>query len=117
MLLSILISHVQHYPELQPMSLTQVTSFLSVCTRLRRHIDILQPAELSREESAPDVLPPSIIEFLAAYLGATETAVRRLWDVLKGVAWAEPSPEERQREEFSLFEHHGHPAGLSMFTL
>lgn len=113
MLLHSLLMHAELHEELQRVSLTQISSFLSVCTRLRRHIDILQPANSSVTDAAPAMLPPSITGFLANYLGAPVVTIGLLWDVLKDLAWAEPTEDERFKEDACLFEHHGHPIGLS----
>lgn len=117
MLLSTLLEFAKPLTELQSISLAQLISFLSVCTRLRRTIDLLQPqsAPGSQTASAPPTLPPDIVDFLSNHLQLPSSTVTSLWGVMKDSVWVELTPEERMKEEEALFDENGNARGISAY--
>lgn len=118
MLLMNLLQLVEPFPELQALTLAQLMSFLSVCTRLRRTIDLFQPttAPGSEAASAPQTLPLDIVTFLRNHIGATASTVTALWNVMKETVWVELTQEERNSEEGRLFEEYGNAQGISEYS-
>ncbi|KIK35919.1 hypothetical protein CY34DRAFT_95289 [Suillus luteus UH-Slu-Lm8-n1] len=76
--------------------------------------DILQPQPHTISVLiAPEILPPSINEFLAERFVISEDAVDVLWDILKDLVWILPTAGEAADEEEETFKLYGHKRGIS----
>jgi len=101
----------QPHPTLHSLTVEQVYSFLTRASQVKR--DILQPQPLTvQHNAAPDILPPSIVLFLSKSVLITPAGVQQLWDALKDVAWAFPTPTEQHVADEKAFETHGHEHGI-----
>ncbi|KAG2029612.1 hypothetical protein BDR03DRAFT_880340, partial [Suillus americanus] len=80
--------------------------------------DILQPQPQRISVScAPDVLPDSVMKFLATSLDMSSDAVDNLWYIVKDVVWELPMSAETSTEDEVAFKLHGHELGLVGHTL
>ena len=85
-LLDILKALSQH-TILKAISPSQLLIFLTQASALKRHIVLAQPAG-EPTDSAPQILPPLVREFLAKGTGIALHAVQDAWDILRHHAWA-----------------------------
>ncbi|KAF8059881.1 hypothetical protein FPV67DRAFT_1453519 [Lyophyllum atratum] len=106
------LSQLGSHPILCGLTLDQVITFIRLTSSLKR--DILQPQPLhqSDENHAPDILPPSVAEFLSRAVGIPSDCIADSWDILKHHVWS-ASPTSRRREDYDLFEEHGRALGLN----
>ena len=75
-------SALSHHPELIYMSHTTLTRLFLCLSMLKNDILLPQPRIVS-VTSAPDVLPPSITEFISTSFVISQDAVGVLWDMSK----------------------------------
>jgi len=78
---------------------------------LKDDILLPQPHTVS-VTSAPDVLPPSITEFISTSFDISQDAVGVLWDTVKDIVWVLPTESEEVEEVEALFQHHGQDRGI-----
>ncbi|KAG2366724.1 hypothetical protein BDR07DRAFT_1479946 [Suillus spraguei] len=70
--------------------------------------DIMQPQPHTISVLiVPDILPPSINEFLAERVAISEDAVDVLWDIVKDLVWMLPTTGEAATEEDKIFRLYG----------
>ncbi|KAF8440234.1 hypothetical protein L210DRAFT_3356287, partial [Boletus edulis BED1] len=81
------------------------TSHLSSMTHCLKD-NILQPQPHSISVlCTPEVLPPSITRFLAAYLDISIDNIAILWSMVGDLVWSLPTPEEADALEEDAFQH------------
>jgi hypothetical protein len=102
---------LSHHPELVDMSYVTLTRFLHCASMLKDDILLPQPHTVP-VTSAPDILPPSITEFLSKSFDIPHGAVGVLWDTVKDVVWALPTESEEDEVIQALFQHHGQDRGI-----
>jgi hypothetical protein len=85
--LSGVLKSLSYHPVLQDLSITQLLTFLTQSSSLKRHIILAQPAG-EPTGNAPQILPPLVREFLANSTGIALQAIQDAWDILKDHAWA-----------------------------
>ncbi|KAF8168554.1 hypothetical protein B0H34DRAFT_779819 [Crassisporium funariophilum] len=66
--------------------------------------------------TAPDALPPTIVQFLSDSVGIAESAVETCWDLLKDDIWQLPETPLTEQEE-TAFRNYGWKCGLTLLTL
>jgi len=91
--------------------LETVIRFISLASKLKNDILLVQPARVSATEP-PEVLPPTIVAFLASTCEMPPADVRHCWDALKGTVWNRPNLLLDQSE--GAFAAHGISRGLCM---
>ncbi|KAJ7864379.1 hypothetical protein B0H13DRAFT_2353697 [Mycena leptocephala] len=103
-------------PVFQVLTLTQTITFIRLLSLLKDDMILMQPYYILTRE-APLVLPVSITAFVAESTGIHIDAIMGFWDILKEDMWASPTPEQKNQDNESLFEHHGWSQGISMACL
>ncbi|KAF8426821.1 hypothetical protein L210DRAFT_987136 [Boletus edulis BED1] len=111
-----LLAAVEHHPAVASLPFSTLLTFLRCAHRLKD--DILQPQPHSISVlCAPEVLPPSITHFLAAYLDISIDDIAILWSMVGDLVWSLPTPEEADMLEEDAFRRYGHPHGITRRTL
>ena len=100
---------------LSNLTLHQIFSFITLISRLKDDIILTQPAHMSAS-TAPAVLPPAIVDFIASCCNLTEGDVDRIWEVLRDTIWHQ-AHNYRQEDTMAAFTEHGHEHGLTFYTL
>ncbi|KAG1892818.1 hypothetical protein F4604DRAFT_1913513 [Suillus subluteus] len=67
--------------------------------------------------AAPDILPPSITNFLSDVVTISPESVDALWDITKDLAWVLPTVDEARADEETAFRLYGHQRGITSHTL
>lgn len=93
-----MIDMLQTSVSLNHLSIGQVMSFITRASSVKLDIQLVQPAQ-SDHSVAPDVLPPSVAEFLSESVGIPLEHVQECWDLLKGVVWEMPTAQETKATE------------------
>ncbi|KAG6375794.1 hypothetical protein JVT61DRAFT_2647 [Boletus reticuloceps] len=107
-----LLTAIEHHPVVASLPFSTLLTFLRCAHRLKD--DILQPQPHSISVlCAPEVLPPSITCFLAAFLDISIDDIAILWSVVSDIVWSLPTPEEADALEEDAFRRYGHPHGIS----
>ncbi len=113
--LDAIFARLQARPALrQRLDMADILGFIALTTRVCRDIDLAQPIHISAEPGPPLILPPTIVDFLAAGLNLSTEEVEECWAVLKEVVWDAPGPEQSVRLAETVFEVHGHASGIGM---
>ncbi|KAG2152954.1 hypothetical protein DEU56DRAFT_850012, partial [Suillus clintonianus] len=107
-----LFSAMQQHDQLAIMPFLDLTTFLRCASLLKDDILQSQPHTVS-VLIAPDVLPPSVNEFLAERFAFSEDTVDVLWDIVKDLVWMLPTAGEAADEEEEIFRLYGHKRGIS----
>lgn len=109
--IAIILLRLATHPLLQSLTLEQVTTFVQLGSLLKR--DIQQPQPVSQTgATAPDVLPPSVSQFLANAVGIPLECMDYCWDVLKDEVWESLEMPATTHDE-DLFRLYGWKVGLS----
>jgi hypothetical protein len=111
--IDILLKQLRDRDVLQYLSLGKIIAFISWASALKR--DIMQPQSLAAR--APDILLPSVSEFLSDSLDIPPLYMTECWEIFKGVVWDHPSAEKLKRADKEAFKVHGQKRGLSKFML
>jgi hypothetical protein len=109
--LATILSGILSHPQLLKLSFNQVTNFVSQMSLLKCDIMHTQPLGVP-SNIAPDVLPCTIVQFLALSLAMNAEDVLACWDVFKDCIWSLPSDVEQQNLRREAFEVYGHPLGI-----
>ncbi|KAL0959502.1 hypothetical protein HGRIS_011212 [Hohenbuehelia grisea] len=99
--------------------LPQLFCFISIATRLKPHILLVQHHKHS-PDTPPSFLSRSIIDFLAASSGMKAEEVEKCWSALKDVIWAESRFMQSIQDDGALekvFQEHGIARGFRMLEL
>jgi hypothetical protein len=110
--LSDILKSLSQHPVLQDLSISQLLTFLTQSSALKRHIILAQPAGEPTGD-APPILPPLVREFLANGTGIALHAVQDAWDILKDHAWAMPQLADCVAKEKEAFRRFGWSNGFS----
>lgn len=103
---------MQQHEQLAAMPFLDLMAFLRCASLLKD--DILQPQPHTISVLiAPEILPPSINEFLAERFVISEDAVDVLWDILKDLVWILPTAGEAADDDEETFKLYGHKRGIS----
>ncbi|KAG2117880.1 uncharacterized protein F5147DRAFT_566783 [Suillus discolor] len=98
---------MQQHSELITMSYIDLGQFLRCASLLKD--DIIQPQPYTVSiTAAPDILPPSITNFLSDVVAISPKAVDALWDIMKDLAWVLPTADEARADEENMFRLYGH---------
>ena len=103
----------QQHPNL---SLDTVQRFISLVSRLKNDILLMQPSSVD-DSDPPDVLPPTIMTFLQASCSISEECVKNCWKMLKSTVWLHTKAQGREDGVFEDFAKHGHSRGLCVSLL
>jgi hypothetical protein len=103
---------LEAHPVLHSLNLEDLNLFIWLAAQLRRDIQLLLPLNQSNPEDLPDILPPTIEEFLCRAIGIPLNCVGHLWDILKEDVWS-ASPSLFFEDDLELFKEHGWALGLS----
>ncbi|KAG1722830.1 uncharacterized protein EDB91DRAFT_1034169, partial [Suillus paluster] len=80
--------------------------------------DIIQPQPHTVSiMAAPNILPPSITNFLSDVVAISPESVDALWDIMKDLAWVLPTVNEARADEENAFRLYGHQRGITSHTL
>jgi hypothetical protein len=111
---SLRLQDVVHLTEQHPeLSFGQVQQFISLASRLKDDILLVQPSSVLGLDP-PDILPPTIGTFLQKSCGITMACVEACWNTLKTMIWHDAQSHE---ESFvDGFAAHGHSLGLCAFA-
>ena len=101
-------------PAVSDITLSQIFHFISFVSRLKDDILLTQPAHWSATVP-PDILPPSVIEFLSDGCDLAQEKVETLWGILKSNIWLDAGAY--QDCSAAAFAKHGHVRGLAFCTL
>src|SRR5882757_3315301 len=110
--LSDVLKSLSYHPVLQDLSITQLLTFLTQSSSLKRHIILAQPAG-EPTGNAPQILPPLVREFLANSTGIALQAIQDAWDILKDHAWTMSPLADRAEMEKIAFREFGWSKGFS----
>jgi hypothetical protein len=110
--LSDVLKSLSQHPVLQDLSITQLLTFLTQSSALKRHIILAQPAG-EPTGNAPQILPPLVREFLANGTGIALQAIQDAWDILKDHAWTMSPLADRAEMEKIAFREFGWSQGFS----
>jgi hypothetical protein len=99
----------QQLPESE-ITLAQLTTLVSLASRLKDDILLAQPAHLAAD-CPPPILPPSIITFLSGSCKITVHEVEICWSLLKQTIW--DGRDTQVAIDRGLFASHGFAHGLS----
>jgi hypothetical protein len=91
------------------LSLQQIFKFITLATKMKNDIILVQPTSVPASDP-PDVLLPSITQFLQNSCGISETCITSCWEALKAAVWYESNSFKDTSE--SDFAEHGHSMGL-----
>jgi hypothetical protein len=97
---------------LRTLTLEEINLFTRLAAQLKRDIQLPLPLDQSNPECAPDILPPTIEEFLSKAVGIPLSCIEDLWDILKEHVWS-ASPALFFEDDLTLFKEHGWSLGLS----
>ncbi|KAF8233113.1 hypothetical protein L208DRAFT_1268572 [Tricholoma matsutake] len=70
------------------LSLHQILKFIMLAMKMKNDIILVQPTSVPASDP-PNVLPPSIMQFLQNSCGISETCVTSCWEALKSAVWYE----------------------------
>ncbi|KAG0700909.1 hypothetical protein DFH29DRAFT_806974 [Suillus ampliporus] len=101
---------------LATLSFEDVLAFTSRASALKRDIMLLQLQTIS-DNVPPDILPPSICEFLQLSTGLTRDTVAACWHAFKEIIWGMPSRNELAAQHKRAFCEHGQRLGLMSISL
>ncbi|KAG2129520.1 hypothetical protein BD769DRAFT_1356103, partial [Suillus cothurnatus] len=87
---------------LATLSFEDVLAFTSRASALKRDIMLPQP-QMTPDNVPPDILPPSICEFLQVSTGLTQDTVLACWHAFKEIIWVMPSHHELAEEHERAF--------------
>ena len=96
---------LEQHPVLCRLSLSEINHFIQLAAQLSRDIQLPLPPKQSNTECAPDVLPPSVKEFLSKATGVPLSCVDALWDILKDDVW-NASPGLLLEDDLMSFKEH-----------
>ncbi|KAG1850679.1 hypothetical protein F4604DRAFT_1661024 [Suillus subluteus] len=111
-----LFSAMRQHHELAAMSYIDLSRFLRYASLLKDDIIQPQPHTVSIM-AAPDILPPSITNFLSDAVAISPESVDALWDITKDLAWVLPTVDEARADEETAFRLYGHQRGITSHTL
>ncbi|KAG1724048.1 uncharacterized protein EDB91DRAFT_1087613 [Suillus paluster] len=108
-----LFAAMQQHHQLATMPFLDLTTFLRCTSLLKDDILQSQPHTVS-VLIAPDVLPPSVNEFLAERFAFSKDTVDVLWDIIKDLIWMLPTAGEAANQEEEIFRWYGHKRGINL---
>ena len=107
-----MLDSLQAHPVLCNINLNTVIQCARLIGHLKQDILLPQPLNQSNVDQPPEILPPSIAEFLAAVTDIATVYVQDMWDLLKEHLWNSPVLAFVD-EDFELFKSFGWQRGLS----
>jgi hypothetical protein len=112
---SCVLRQLEEHPVLCRLTLDQVNLYIRLAAQLKRDIQLPLPLAQSSPGHVPDILPPTVEEFLSKAVGIPLDCMECSWDILKDYAWNAP-PSFLFEENLVLFKEHGWALGLSKST-
>jgi len=94
------------------LSFQEILGFVFRASSLRRDIMLPQACSVP-DDVPPDLLPPSIHEFLSTSTRLSATMVDVCWSAFREVIWTMPTLSELDIQHRQSFRDHGHRVGLS----
>lgn len=99
-------------PALENVTFIQLIQLSRLISYLKRDVLLAQPLDQSDDSRAPDVLPPSIRQFLSEVLGISDVCISNLWSSIKDVLWS-CALVPLTPDDFRVFKLFGWKRGLS----
>lgn len=106
-----LFNAIKKQPSLACITYVDLASFIRRASLLKNDILQPQPQRISVSH-APDVLPDSVMTFLATSLDMSSDTVDNLWYIVKDLIWELPMSAETSAEDEVAFKIYGHKLGL-----
>jgi len=106
------LQQVWAHPVLKELSLNQIFAFLRLCSLLKNDIQLAQPLAVPIT-SAPDILPPSVSDFIAESIGIPNECMTNCWRMFKDDAWSMPDSVEMTEQDEQVFRSNGWKCGIS----
>ena len=109
-----LLCRIEEVVGLKDLNAKQLQDFITRASLLKREILQTQPSNLTTV--IPEVLPPSVVEFLSESIDLPFNAVQSYWSVLKETVWAMPTPKDFRAEDKIAFKDYGWKRGLGAYN-
>jgi hypothetical protein len=87
MRLILALEHLQKHSVLHSLKLDKLLQYSRLVCHLKRDILLPQPIEETSDSLPPDILPPTIAEFLSGALDIPAKNMQESWDILKYFIW------------------------------
>jgi hypothetical protein len=100
------LQQVQAHPVLMELPLYQIFVFLWLCSLMKNDIQLTQPLAVCIT-SAPDILPPSVSDFLAESIGIPNECMTGCSRMSKDDAWSMPDSTEMTEQNEQAFHSNG----------
>ncbi|THU87679.1 hypothetical protein K435DRAFT_821866 [Dendrothele bispora CBS 962.96] len=99
------------------LSQDQISTFIRLCSLLKRDIMQPQPIPETSSEYPPAILPACISTFLGDTLDISSETVSLCWKVFKQDVWDFVVPDDIKKIDLEVFRIHGWKRGLTYYTV